>query len=309
MHTTANNHYKVVILGSGPAGLTAAIYTGRANLAPLVIGGYTPGGQLMLTTEVENFPGVKSILGPDLMTVMRQQAESFGAAFLDRDATAVDLSKRPFTIGSEDAQLTCDTLIVATGASARWLNIPGEKEHIGKGVSSCATCDGFFFKGKKLMVVGGGDSAMEEALFLTKFAANVTIVHRRDKFRASKIMQDKVLNHPNINVIWNSAVAEIKGEPVVSSVTLESTTDQTKTETPIDGVFVAIGHIPNTKVFGSQLDVDEMGFLKIHDETGSNVEGVFIAGDVYDHRYRQAVTAAGSGCKAAIDAEKYLEMM
>ncbi len=301
-------HHKVIILGSGPAGLTAAIYAARASLKPLVISGYAPGGQLMLTTEVENFPGIKSVLGPELMTTMREQAESFGTTFIDKDATKIDLSKQPFMVEAEDLQFSCDALIVATGASARWLNVPGEQEHVGKGVSSCATCDGFFFKDKKLIVVGGGDSAMEEALFLTKFASEVHIVHRKAEFRASKIMQDKVLNHPKIKVIWNSAVAEIKGEPSVSSVILENAVDHTKKEMPIDGVFIAIGHIPNTKIFAGQLDTDELGFLKIHDDTLSNIEGVFIAGDVYDHRYRQAVTAAGSGCKAAIDAEKYLEM-
>jgi len=301
-------HYPVIILGSGPAGLTAAIYTGRANLTPLVLGGYTPGGQLMLTTEVENFPGIKSIMGPELMQTMREQAGQFGVTFIDKDATKVDLSKKPFVVESEDQQFTADAVIIATGASARWLKVKGEQEHIGQGVSSCATCDGFFFKDKKLVVVGGGDSAMEEALFLTKFASEVTIVHRRDKFRASKIMQDKVLNHPKIKVMWNSAVKEIKGEGSVSSVAIEDTGNGGTRDEPFDGVFVAIGHIPNTKIFEGQLPMNEQGYLVIKDETKTDIEGVFVAGDVFDHRYRQAVTAAGSGSKAAIDTEKYLEM-
>ncbi len=308
MAQQSQNHYNVIILGSGPAGLTAALYTGRANLAPLVLGGYVPGGQLMLTTEVENFPGLKSIMGPELMMNMREQAEQFGATIIDKDATKVSLETRPFVIESEDKQFTCDALIIATGASARWLNVVGEQEHIGKGVSSCATCDGFFFKEKRLIVVGGGDSAMEEALFLTKFASEVTIAHRRDQFRASKIMQDKVMQHPKIKVLWNSAITEIKGEESVSSAEIEDTVTHQKSDKPTDGVFVAIGHIPNTKIFAGQLDMNDQGYLKIENETHTKIEGVFVAGDVYDHRYRQAITAAGSGCKAAIDAEKYLEL-
>lgn len=301
-------HYKVIILGSGPAGLTAAIYAARANLGPLVIGGYAPGGQLMLTTEVDNFPGVKSILGPELISVMREQAAQFGVSFIDRDATKIDLSKKPYIVQSENEQFSCDAVIIATGASARWLGVPGEERLIGKGVSSCATCDGFFFKDKNLIVIGGGDSAMEEALFLTKFAAHVTVVHRRDQFRASKIMQDKVLKHPKISVVWNSAVETINGDQKVDSVMLRDVIKKTTEEKQIDGVFVAIGHIPNTKIFNGQLEVDKQGYLKVEHETNTIIPGVFVAGDVYDHRYRQAITAAGSGCKAAIDAEKYLEM-
>ncbi len=301
------NHYEVIIIGSGPAGLTAAIYAARGSLKPLVIGGYVPGGQLMLTTEVENFPGVKTILGPELITTMREQAISFGTEIIDKDVTKLDFDKKPFEVIVEDQVYTAETVIVATGAKARWLDVPGEEKLIGKGVSSCATCDGFFFKEKDLIVVGGGDSAMEEALFLTKFAKTVTIVHRRDQFRASQIMQDKVKAHPKIKIIWNGAVSEIKGETNVTSVTLENTQDKTTSDMPIDGVFVAIGHIPNTEIFKGHLDMDEAGYLTVHDETQTKIQGVFVAGDVYDFRYRQAITAAGSGCKAAIDAEKYLQ--
>ncbi len=302
-------HHKVIILGSGPAGLTAAIYAGRANLKPLILGGYAPGGQLMVTTEVENFPGHKSILGPELVQILRQQAEQFGTQIIDRDATKVDLSKRPFVIESENEQFTCDALIIATGASSKKIDVPGEKELAGKGVSYCATCDGFFFKEKRVIVVGGGDSAMEEALFLTKFARELTIVHRKSEFKASKIMQDRVLKHPKIKVIWDSQIEKINGESQVQSVTLKNIKDSIIQEVPIDGVFVAIGHTPNTKIFEGQLAMNHLGYLTIKDETHTEIEGVFIAGDVFDARYRQAVTAAGSGCKAAIDVEKYLEQM
>lgn len=301
-------HYKVIVLGSGPAGLTAAIYLARANLQPLVLGGYTPGGQLMLTTEVENYPGYKSIMGPELMGNMREQAIALGSEIIDRDATKVDLSKKPFHVWSEDEEFTAEAIIIATGATAKRIGVPGEDTLAGKGVSYCATCDGFFFKEKKLIVLGGGDSAMEEALYLTKFAAHVTIVHRKDSFRASKIMQDRVLNHPKINVVWNAEITKINGETSVNSVTLKNTVDATTSEMPIDGVFVAIGHTPNTKIFEGQLETNELGYLKLKDETHTNIPGVFVAGDVFDARYRQAVTAAGSGCKAAIDAERYLEM-
>ncbi|MFA6082609.1 MAG: thioredoxin-disulfide reductase [Patescibacteria group bacterium] len=300
-------HTKLAIIGSGPAGLTAAIYAARAELKPIVFAGAVPGGQLTETTEVENFPGFDDgIMGPDLMAKMRLQAEKFGSVTVDASVDKVNLKKQPFTIESGDKSYSADAIIVATGASAMWLNVKGETEFKGKGVSACATCDGFFFKNKAVVIVGGGDAAMEESMFLTKFASSVTIVHRRNEFRASKIMQEKVLNNPKIKVVWDSAVVEIKGGAKVEAVVVENIKDQSKSEIKTDGVFVAIGHKPNTDIFKDQLEIDEKGYIVLHGETKSNVEGVFVAGDVYDHRYRQAITAAGSGCKAAIDAEKYL---
>jgi thioredoxin reductase (NADPH) len=313
---------KVVILGSGPAGLTAAIYASRAELQPLVIDGPQPGGQLTITTDVENYPGFSDgIMGPALMEEFRKQAERFGTEIRNDWISEVDLSKRPFTLygkASEDADevttiIKADTLIISTGASAKWLGIPGEApvpEGLGgNGVSACATCDGFFFRGKPLVVVGGGDTAMEEALFLTKFASKVTVIHRRDEFRASKIMQERVLNHEKIEVLWNTEVREIHGtkEAGVESITLY---DNQKDETynfPTQGVFIAIGHKPNTDLFKGVLNMDEVGYLITEGRTmKTNIEGVFACGDAQDSYYRQAVTAAGTGCMAAIDAERFL---
>ena len=298
----------VVILGSGPAGLTAALYAGRANLRPLVLKGIDAGGQLMLTTEVENYPGFPdAILGPELMEAMEKQAARFEAEMLQQAASRVDLSSRPFGVWSGDEEWRAETLIIATGAATRWLGVPGEQQFRGRGVSSCATCDGFFFRDRELIVVGGGDSAMEEATFLTKFATKVTIVHRRDEFRASKIMQDRVFANPKIHVIWENEVAEVIGEGAVTGARLRNVKTGETTDFPTDGVFVAIGHTPNTDLFKGQIELDKGYIVVEHPTTKTSVEGVFAAGDVVDHVYRQAVTAAGTGCQAAIDAEKFLE--
>ena len=301
-------HRKVVIIGSGPAGLTAAIYSARANLEPLLIAGDVPYGQLMLTSDVENYPGFPDgVQGPELMDMFRRQAERFGTTVYQRNATAVDLSSRPFKIEVGDDRYLADALIIATGASALWLGLPSEERLRGRGVSSCATCDGFFFRGREIAVVGGGDTALEEALFLTRFADKVTLIHRRDKFRGSKIMQDRAAAHPKIEILWNKEVTEVVGEQTVERVALRDTVTGETSEIAVQGVFVAIGYRPNTDIFREQLETDERGYLKVVDETGSAIEGVFIAGDVHDHRYRQAVTAAGDGCKAAIDTERWLE--
>ena len=307
--TTDVRHRKVVILGSGPAGLTAAIYAGRANLEPLVIAGNVPMGQLMITSDVENYPGFPDgIQGPELMQKFREQAERFGATIVEKDATRVDFSQRPHRIWVNDDEYLADAVIVATGASALWLGLPTEEEFRGRGVSACATCDGFFFRNRDVAVVGGGDTALEEATFLTRFANKVTMVVRREEFRGSKIMQDRALNHEKIDVLWNKEVAEVKGEMTVSSITLRDTATGETSELPVQGMFVAIGYKPNTDLFAGQLTVGEGGYLEIVDgETGSGIDGVFVAGDVHDHHYRQAVTAAGDGCKAAIDAERWLE--
>jgi thioredoxin reductase (NADPH) len=299
---------EVVILGSGPAGLTAALYAARANLKPLVLKGVDAGGQLMLTTEVENYPGFPdAVLGPDLMERMEKQAARFEADLLHQAATRVDLSARPFGIWSGDEEWRTRTLIVATGASARWLGVPGEDKLRGRGVSTCATCDGFFFRGVDLIVVGGGDSAMEEALFLTRFANKVTVVHRRDELRASKIMQDRATANEKIDFIWNAAVEEVLGEESVTGVRLRDVRTEATQDVEAGGVFVAIGHVPNTQLFEGQLELDH-GYVKVQEPTTrTSVEGVFAAGDVVDHIYRQAVTAAGMGCQAAIDAERFLE--
>ena len=313
---------KVVILGSGPAGLTAAIYASRAQLEPLVIDGPQPGGQLTITTDVENYPGFKGgIMGPILMDEFREQALRFGTEIINVWIDKVDLSQRPFTLygkESEDSEeittiIKADTLIISTGASAKWLGIPGEApvpEGLGgNGVSACATCDGFFFRDKPIVVVGGGDTAMEEALFLTKFASKVTLIHRRDEFRASKIMQERVLAHEKIEVLWNTEVKEIHGskETGVESVTLYNNKTQETTNFPTQGVFVAIGHKPNTDLFKDVLDMDDVGYLKTEGRTmKTNIPGVFASGDAQDSYYRQAVTAAGTGCMAAIDAERFL---
>jgi len=308
-------HKEVVILGSGPAGLTAAIYAARANLRPLVIEGPEPGGQLMITTDVENYPGfAKGILGPELMEQFREQAKRFGTEFLLTWVKSADLSRRPFVLETDDHEVKADTLIIASGASAKWLGIAGEaptpQGFGGNGVSACATCDGFFFKGKPLVVVGGGDTAMEEATFLTKFATGVTVIHRRDTLRASKIMQDKAFRNEKIDFIWDSAVEEILGakETGVTGVRLRNLKTQEERLFPTEGVFVAIGHKPNTDLFKGQLEMDEVGYIKTRERsTATNIPGVFACGDAQDSVYRQAVTAAGTGCMAAIDAERFLD--
>ena len=302
---------KVIIIGSGPAGLTAATYAARANLEPLVFEGSQPGGQLTITTDVENYPGFPDgILGPDLMDKFRDQAKRFGAECHFKHVTKVDLSDRPFKVWVADETYTSDTIIIATGATARLLGLESETRLMGHGVSACATCDGFFFKDKKVLVIGGGDSAMEEANFLTKFAAEVQIVHRRDALRASKIMQDRIINNPKITIQWNTVLEEIEGNEAdgVSGVSLRDTrTDEVRQE-PCDGVFLAIGHVPNTELFDAVLDLDDQKYICTFDASSrTSIAGVFACGDVQDHVYRQAITAAGTGCMAAMDAEKYLE--
>jgi thioredoxin reductase (NADPH) len=301
---------QVIIIGSGPAGLTAALYAARANLKPVVIEGLEAGGQLMLTTMVENFPGFREgIMGPDLMAQMREQAERFGAEIIRGNVTSVDVRNQPFTLKVSDADYACRTLIIATGASAKLLGLPSERTLMGHGVSTCATCDGYFFRGKPIAVIGGGDSAMEEAVFLTKFASHVTVVHRRDTLRASKIMQEKAFANPKISFEWNAEVDDIRdaGTGAVTTLVLRNNQTGASKQVAVDGVFVAIGHNPNTSLFAGQLEMDPNGYLITHAGTRTSVPGVFACGDVQDHVYRQAITAAGSGCMAAIDAEKYLE--
>jgi thioredoxin reductase (NADPH) len=310
----AANHHKVIIIGSGAAGFTAAIYTGRANLSPLVFEGNQPGGQLTITTEVENYPGFpEGVQGPELMDLFRKQAQRFGAQCLYKDVTAVDFSARPFKIFSEDTLFLGDAVIVATGATAKLLGIESEKEFMGYGVSACATCDGFFFKNQEVLVVGGGDTAMEESTYLTKFASKVTVVHRRDQLRASKIMQERAFKNPKIEFIWDSVIEEVLGEKKdgkksVTGARLKNLKTNGSAVVKCDGVFLAIGHQPNTAIFKGQIDLDERGYiLTKHGSTMTNVPGIFAAGDVQDPTYRQAVSAAGSGCMAAIDAERFLE--
>ncbi|HSX40406.1 MAG TPA: thioredoxin-disulfide reductase [Candidatus Saccharimonadales bacterium] len=299
--------YDVIIIGSGPAGLTAAIYTTRANLKTLIIAGRTWGGQLMLTTLVENFPGFpEGVQGPDLMMAMRKQAEHHGAEIVDLNFTAADFSKAPFTITAEDKSYQTKSVIIATGADTKWLGAKGEKEKIGRGVSSCAPCDAPFFRGKNVIVVGGGDSAMEEALVLSHVATKVTLLHRRDAFKASQIMQDRVKQNPKIEIMLNSEIEEILGEQKVEKVKIKNTVSGEVSEMPIDGVFVAIGHMPNSQVFKG-IDMDSLGYIIVHDHYKTNMPGVFVAGDVHDNHYRQAITAAGYGCAAALEAQHYLD--
>jgi thioredoxin reductase (NADPH) len=308
------NHHKLIIIGSGPAGLTAALYSARANLNPVVFEGIQPGGQLTITTDVENYPGFpKGIMGPELMDLFRAQAQRFGAKSIYQYITKVDFSTRPFRLWADEELYTADAVIISTGASAKLLGLPSEKEYMGYGVSACATCDGFFFKNQELIVVGGGDTAIEEATFLTKFASKVTIVHRRDTLRASKIMQDRAFKNPKIAFIWDSNVVEIlgkneNGKKSVTGVKLKNVKTGTVTEMNVDGIFMGIGHSPNTTLFKGQLEMDALGYLVTKDHsTKTNMPGVFAAGDVADSVYRQAVSAAGTGCMAAIDAERWLE--
>jgi len=301
---------RVIVIGSGPAGLTAAVYAARANLRPLVLAGGLYGGQLMLTTEVENYPGFpEGIMGPDLMIRFREQAERFGARIENVDATAVEFTKLPFTVRTADETHQARTVIVATGASARWLEIPGEARLRGRGVSTCATCDGAFFREKHIVVIGGGDSAMEEALFLTRFGRRVTVIHRRGSLRASKIMAERAHSNPKIDFMWNTVAEEVYGDTHMKGLRLRNVNDGSDFDFDADALFIAIGHTPNTGIFKGQLDLDETGYINSPDGTSTNIDGIFVAGDVNDLRYKQAITAAGAGCRAAMDAEKYLEAL
>lgn len=305
--SASQKHYDVIIIGSGPAGYTAGVYTSRARLGTLIISGTLPGGQLMTTSEVENYPGFPSgIFGPELMMNMRQQASRFGAVVVDDEVVQVDFKKKPFSVSTHSETYSAEAVIACTGASPRKLGIPAEQEFSGRGVSYCATCDGPFFKGEDIVVVGGGDTAIEEATFLTKFGKSVKIVHRRDSLRASKILQDKALENPKIEFMWNSVISDIKGNKKVGTVLVKNLENGKEQSVDAGGLFVAIGHEPNTSIFKGQLDLDDKGYIALKNHTRTSVEGVFAAGDVHDHRYRQAVTAAGFGCMAAIDVERWL---
>ena len=309
--STKEKHHKLIILGSGPAGLTAAIYAARAILKPVVVSGREAGGQLMITSDVENYPGFpEGIKGPEMMALLKAQAARFGTEFLNGDVIDVDFSQRPFKLTLENKDtLSCDSLIISTGASARWLGMDSEKEYSGRGVSACATCDGFFFRDQDVAVVGGGDTALEEALYLANICKSVTLIHRRDEFRGSKIMQKRAVDHEKISIFWNTVIDEVVGNPVAGMTSLKVKNVKTEkvTEHPITGLFIAIGHLPNTKLFKDKLDLNENGYVKVTPGTTyTSVEGVFASGDVQDHVYRQAVTAAGTGCMAAIDAERWL---
>jgi len=299
---------EIIIIGSGPAGLTAAVYASRANLKPLMIEGFEAGGQLMLTTDVENYPGfIDGIMGPELMERMRKQAARFGTEYLTDDVTSVDFSQRPFVVRTSDETYKARSIVISTGASAKMLNVPGEKELLGHGVSTCATCDGFFFRDQELLIVGGGDSAMEEAIFLTKFASKVTVVHRRDELRASKIMQQRAMDNPKIEFMWDSVITELVGEGKLKGANIQNVKTGAESFVEAGGAFVAIGHTPNTALFEDHLEL-EGGYIKTAGQTTeTSVPGVFAAGDVVDYRYRQAITAAGMGCEAAMDAERWLE--
>jgi thioredoxin reductase (NADPH) len=309
--STKEQHHKLIILGSGPAGLTAAIYAARAILKPVVVSGREAGGQLMITSDVENYPGFpEGIKGPEMMALLKAQAARFGTEFLNGDVIDVDFSQRPFKLTLENKDtLSCDSLIISTGASARWLGMDSEKEYSGRGVSACATCDGFFFRDQDVAVVGGGDTALEEALYLANICKSVTLIHRRDEFRGSKIMQKRAVDHEKISIFWNTVIDEVLGNPVAGMTSLKVKHVKTEkvTEHPITGLFIAIGHLPNTRLFKDKLDLNEDGYVKVTSGTTyTSVEGVFASGDVQDHVYRQAVTAAGTGCMAAIDAERWL---
>ena len=301
-------HYDVIIIGSGPAGYTAAIYAARADLTVMMLQGYQTGGQLMLTSEVENYPGFETgVLGPEMMEKFEAQARRFGTAMVPEDVTAVDFSERPFRITTDSEDYTARAVIIATGASAKWLGLPSEQRLQGRGVTACATCDGFFFKNKDVVVIGGGDTAMEEALFLTRYVNSVTIIHRRDSLRASKIMQDRAFKHPKISFIWDTEVTEVLGEDAVAGLRLRNVKTGEERTFPTQGLFLAIGHQPNTSLFRDIIDMDKAGYIVPVEHTMTNIPGVFAAGDVTDHRYRQAVTAAGDGCRAAIDVERWFE--
>jgi thioredoxin reductase (NADPH) len=300
--------YDIIIIGSGPAGYTAAIYAARANLSVLMLQGYQVGGQLMLTSDVENYPGFEEgILGPPMMEKFEAQARRFGTEVIPEDVISIDFNKRPFKVTTDSGQYQARAIIISTGASAKWLGLPSEQRLQGRGVSACATCDGFFFKKKDVAVIGGGDTAMEEATFLTRYANHVTVIHRRDKFRASKIMQDRAFKNPKISVIWDTEITEVLGENEVTGLRLHNVKTGEESTLPVQGFFLAIGHQPNTDLFKGILDMDKVGYIVPVEHTMTNIPGVFAAGDVTDHRYRQAVTAAGDGCRAAIDAERWLE--
>ncbi|GCE11900.1 thioredoxin-disulfide reductase [Tengunoibacter tsumagoiensis] len=300
--------YGVIIIGSGPAGYTAAIYAGRSNLSVLVLQGYETGGQLMQTSEVENFPGFEEgIMGPEMMEKFEKQALRFGAELIPEDVTSVDFTQRPFVVRTDSAEYRSQAVIIATGASAQWLGLPNETRLKGRGVTACATCDGFFFKGKDVVVIGGGDTAMEEATFLTRYVNHVTLIHRRDTFRASKIMQDRALNNPKIDALMESEVVDVVGDAAITAVRVRNTRTGEESTLETQGLFLAIGHRPNTELFKGIIDMDETGYIIPKEHTMTNIPGVFVAGDVSDHRYRQAITAAGEGCRAAIDLERWLE--